>query len=111
MPFLVTPRAVRTSWQRDEGNEHRARLELDPWQVRLLEGVRPALLVIGAALAGDHAVLQLVSHQHVCGASRATTGRSWWVRVDSLLGVISRSHVGASSASDLNAAVVRSDLD
>lgn len=49
------------------------------------------IFVNGAALVGDHALLRLRSHQHVCGASFATTGPSWWLRVDPLLGVVSRS--------------------
>ena len=32
---------MKTSWQRDEGLEERARLELDPWEVRLHEGYHP----------------------------------------------------------------------
>lgn len=64
------------------------------------------IVVNGVALLDTHAALRLVSQQHVCGASFATTGRSWWVRVDPLLGVVSRtppvrSEIPAENRADL----------
>ncbi len=45
----------------------------------------------GAVVLGEAALLRCHSQQHPRGASHATTGGNWWVRVDPLLGVVSRS--------------------
>lgn len=148
---------MKTSWERDESYDQRARLELDPWEVRLHEGYHPlydysstlvtthgewpesalrarALEVLDAdmvreadaAVAGagsierfvkwkaaddlnaaawarvpiealvvdaqtPRALLRFHTLHHQRGASHATTGANWWVRVDPHRGVVSRS--------------------
>ncbi|MDP1917168.1 MAG: hypothetical protein Q8L14_13085 [Myxococcales bacterium] len=49
------------------------------------------VFISGAALVGESALLRVHTQHHQRGASRATTGDNWWVRVDPRLGVVSRS--------------------
>lgn len=49
------------------------------------------VFISGAVLVGESALLRVHTQHHPRGASHATTGANWWVRVDPHRGVVSRS--------------------
>lgn len=49
------------------------------------------IFISGAVVLGARALLRCHTQQHPRGASYATTGGNWWLLVDPLLGVVSRS--------------------